>query len=254
VEQDIGVHVHLQASVWIWYLDAHARGSCFGFQIGIDEGHLAFDGLGHVSADHDRGAHADLDGGQIRFGNVGNDPEVRQVGDAIELLARHDTLAVDDLLVDHGAGRRRRPIERAWVGALAADLLDSALGHGEVAQTLHGSVDGLDSEASSPALRSDCDREIDLGELDLLAVHPEQRFALAHELARRVDEQIFDVTFGTHGHHSETPLVVFHRADRAHRTHDCARLDRFGPHTAALDLVEAHFDGLAIVLLLALVD
>src|SRR5262249_53492273 len=29
---------------------------------------------------------------------------------------------------------------------------------------------------------------------------------------------------------------------------------RFGPHTAALDLVEAHFDSLAVVLLLALVD
>ena len=47
---------------------------------------------------------------------------------------------------------------------------------------------------------------------------------------------------------------MHHRAEGADRTHDDARLDRFRPHTAALDLVEAHFDGLAVALLLALID
>src|SRR5262249_16811312 len=49
-------------------------------------------------------------------------------------------------------------------------------------------------------------------------------------------------------------VVVLHTADRAHRTNNDALLDRFSPHAAALDLVQTHLDGLAVILLLALVD
>src|SRR5439155_1166958 len=42
--------------------------------------------------------------------------------------------------------------------------------------------------------------------------------------------------------------------DGADRTHDRSRLDGFRADTAALDFVEAHFDGLAVVLFLALID
>jgi len=40
---------------------------------------------------------------------------------------------------------------------------------------------------------------------------------------------------------------VHDRADGADRTHNDARFDRFRSHAAALHLVEAYFDGLAVV-------
>ena len=141
VEHDIGVHIHFQAPIGIWHLDADSRRPRLGLKLGIDEGHLAFDGLGHVGANHDCGARADLDRGQIALGDVGDDPEVGMVGDPIELLAGLHALTVDDLLLDHVAGRRRRPIERPRIGAFLTHFADAALRDGEVAQPLQGALE-----------------------------------------------------------------------------------------------------------------
>jgi hypothetical protein len=73
-------------------------------------------------------------------------------------------------------------------------------------------------------------------------------------LARPADEQVFDEPVRSHGDDGQTGFIVHHRADGAHRTHDDSHLGRFRPHAAALDLVEAHLDGVAVVLLLALID
>jgi hypothetical protein len=73
-------------------------------------------------------------------------------------------------------------------------------------------------------------------------------------LARPADEQIFNETVRSHGDDGQPGFIVHHRTHGAHGTHDCARLNRFRPHAAALDFVEAHLDGLAVVLLVALID
>ena len=63
------------------------------------------------------------------------------VGDAVELLARLHALTVDDLLLDHVAGRRRRPIQRPRIGAVLAHFADAALGDCEIAQPLQGAFE-----------------------------------------------------------------------------------------------------------------
>src|SRR5262249_56624827 len=57
-----------------------------------------------------------------------------------------------------------------------------------------------------------------------------------------------------HGDDRQTGFIVHHRADGADWTHDGPPLNRFRPHPAALNLVEAYLDGLAVVLLPALID
>ena len=117
LEHDVGVHVHFEAPIGIGDFDADASRPRLGPQLRIDERHFAFDRLCHVGADRDGGARADLDRGQVALGDVGDDPQVGMVGNPIELLAGLHALTVDDLLLDHVAGRRRRPIERPRIGA-----------------------------------------------------------------------------------------------------------------------------------------
>ena len=96
--------------------------------------------------------------------------------------------------------------------------------------------------------------KIDLRPLNIRAVDAEQRLSGMDVLAGPADEQILDEPVRSHGDDGQAGFVVHDRADGADRTHDHARVDRFGAHAAALDLVEADLDGLAVVLLLAFVD
>src|SRR5262249_57391862 len=121
--------------------DADASRACLHPQLGIDEGHFSLDGLRRVSTDRDGCAGTDLDRGQIALCYVSDDPKVAMVGDPVELLAGLHALTVNDLLLDHVAGRRRRPIERPRIDAFLAHFADAALRNREVAQPLQGAFD-----------------------------------------------------------------------------------------------------------------
>src|SRR5262245_60327029 len=73
-------------------------------------------------------------------------------------------------------------------------------------------------------------------------------------LAGLVDKQILNVAVRSHGYDSQTRFVVHRCADGADRTNDDSWLDGLRAHAAALNLVEAHLDRLAVILLFALVD
>ena len=165
---------------------------------------------------------------------------MRVVGDPIELVARPHPLAQDHLLLDHVSGRGCGPNEghRIFAGEHFADM---AFGNAEIAQPLLAAAGVTDAE-------------IDLGTHDVGAVHPKQWIAGVNMLACLAHKEFFDVTVRPHGDDGQPGLVVLDGADGAHRAHDHPRLDLLGAHAAALDLVEAHLDGLAVVLLLALVD
>src|SRR5262249_38727505 len=149
----------------------------------------------------------------------GDDPQARQIGDAVELVAGHHTLAIDDALDDHRAARRRRPVDGARIGAGLPHLADAVLGNREVAQALHGAVEAaLRVQTRAAALRRpDRDDEIGLRLLDLRAVDPEQRLALADDLAGGVDEQVLDVAVRAQRHDGQTTLVIGHRPNAADR-------------------------------------
>src|SRR5262249_16327585 len=105
------------------------------------------------------------------------DPEVGMVGDAVKLLAGLHALAVDDLLLDHVAGYRCRPIERPWIDAFLAHFADAALRDSEIAQPLQGTLEvsvGVGCGATASALRrSHGDEKIDLRALNIGAVDAE---------------------------------------------------------------------------------
>ena len=194
--------------------------------------------------------------GQVGFGDVGDDPNVAVIRNPVELVAGFHLLPVDDTLLDHVAGGRRRPIERAGIGSGFAHLADAALRYAEIAQLLHRSLDVANDVRCCRSARGRTRRhhEIDLRPHDVRAVYAKQRLAGAHVLAGLVDEQLLDVAVRPHGHDRQPGFVVLDRTDGTNRASDGSLLDHLGPHAAALKLVEAHLDGLAVVLLLALVD
>ena len=116
------------------------------------------------------------------------------VGDAVQLVTSHDTLAVDDLLLDHVAIGGGRPVECPWIAAGLTYLVDAALGDAEIAQAQHGALEVFVGRAQSRhlALRVHGDDKVDLRQLNLRAVEPEQRLALMDVLAGLADEQVFD--------------------------------------------------------------
>jgi hypothetical protein len=178
---------------------------------------------------------------------------MRQVDDAIELVARLDALAVDHLLDRHGAGGGRRPIDGARVGAFVAHLVDAAFRHREIAQALHGALDAGRADQLRH-LRPDRDQEIDLRLLDLRAVDAKQRLAGLHGAAGGVDEQLLDEAVGAHRHDGLPAFVDRHGADRVHRLDQHVRLDLLGAHAAALHAIEADLDAVAVLGLVAVVD
>ena len=99
----------------------------------------------------------------VGFGHVGDDPHARVIGDPVELVPGLHLLAIDDLLLDHVAGRRRRPIDGPWIGVGLAHLVDAALRDAEVPQPQHGAFKTLVhlGTGSRPSvrmatIRSDC--------------------------------------------------------------------------------------------------
>src|SRR5262249_21061022 len=113
------------------------------------------------------------------------------VGDTVELLAGLHALAVDDLLLDHVAGRRRGPIERSRIDAFLAHFADAALGDCEIAQPLHCSLEisiGVGCRYAAPALgRAHRDEKIDLRALNVRAIDAEQRLSGMNVLASPAD-------------------------------------------------------------------
>ena len=75
------------------------------------------------------------------FGDFGNDPHARVVGDAEELVAGYNALALDDVLFDDVTRRRRDPIDRPRVGHGLAHLVDADFRDIEIAQLLHGAFE-----------------------------------------------------------------------------------------------------------------
>ena len=188
--------------------------------------------FGRESSERHGRRHADLDLADIGLGHLGDHPDAGVIGNAEQLVAGHDALALDDFLLDDVAGRGRSPVDGARVGQGLPHLVDAAVGHVEIAQFLHRAGEtaarlGLRGRAFGP----ESDQKVGLRELNLRAVEAEQRLALADVLAGLVDEQLLDVAVRADGHDPQQRLVVLDGADAAHGAGEASRLDLLGPHS-----------------------
>ena len=104
VEHHVGIHVDLQPPVRVGHLDADLGGARLRPQLRIDQHHLALELLHRIGAQRQGGVRPMLELRQVRFGHVGDDPQMRVVGDPIELVARTHPLAQNHLLLDHVSG------------------------------------------------------------------------------------------------------------------------------------------------------
>jgi hypothetical protein len=247
----VGIHAGLYLAVRIVQLDANGDGARLRLHhLRVDERHRAvMRGVGKRSERHG-GGHAELDLGDIGFGDLGDHPDAAMVGNAEKLVSGGDALALDHAFFDDVAGRGRRPVDGSRVGQGRAHFLDAAVGHIDIAQFLHGPLQApLRLGFGRAALRPHGHHEVGLRQLNLRAVEAEQRLALFDVLSRLVDEQLLDVTIGAYRNDRKQRLVVLHGADPAYGAGDGQARDLLRPHSRALDLVEADLDGVRIVLL-----
>jgi hypothetical protein len=128
VKHHVGVHIRLQPLVRIGDFDAYADGTRFGPHFRIDERHDTIDRLVAIGPESHLGVGAQLDVGEIAFGDIGDHPDIREVDDPIEFVAGDYALAVDDALDNDRAAGRRRPIYGARVAATVTNIADAALG------------------------------------------------------------------------------------------------------------------------------
>ena len=92
--------------IGVVHLDAHLCGARAHIQLVQHERHAPLEGPARVGPERDRRRSTDPHKIQILLRNVGNHPNVRQVGDAVQLLTGPGHLAFDDTLLHHDTRRR----------------------------------------------------------------------------------------------------------------------------------------------------
>src|SRR5262249_49310334 len=89
---------------------------------------------------------------------------------------------------------------------------------------------------------------------NIRTVDTKERLTGVNVLAGFAHEQLFDVALRPQGNDRHEAFVVHDGADGADRDLDHTLLHHFGAHAAALNFVETYLDGLAVVLILTLVN
>ena len=69
-------------------LDAHLGGAGRGIELVQDERDLAFEGATRIGAERNFDREADADEADVLLRHVGHDPDVAEIGDAKQLVAR----------------------------------------------------------------------------------------------------------------------------------------------------------------------
>jgi hypothetical protein len=110
VKHHVGVHIRLQPFVRIGDFDPHADGARFGPHFRVNEGYDAIDRLAAIGLECHGGVGAQLDVGEVAFGDIGDHPDIREIDNPIEFVAGCHTLAVDYPFDGNRSVRRRRPI------------------------------------------------------------------------------------------------------------------------------------------------
>ena len=233
VDLDIGIHAVQQLVIGIGQLDTDLRGAGFGLQLGKNEGNLSPEYFSRIGTQGDFSRIANLDPANVHLGDIGNDPDGRNIGQPVELIARHGAGASDDRLAHQHAVNRRRPIHGKRDVALRRDGGNELFRNAEIAQLARSRL-LLASSHCKPVV----DQCLD----DLRAVETEQRFTSLHMLARCPGIDFFDETLGPQRDRTLAPLVKLDRARRMDRFRQHAYLDRFGADTGALHLFDAHLD------------
>ena len=157
------------------------------------------------------------------------------------------------LLLDHVSGRGRRPIQRPRIGASLPHFPDMALGG--LADCASAALRRRPRLPASALRRAQRDEQIDLRTVE----YPR----CTRGTAARPAWTCWPVRLtNSSSMYPSDRIVTMVKRDSSCITVPTARTGRtitrastvFSPHPAALHLVEAHLDGLAVVLFLALVD
>ena len=223
--------------------DAYLGCACGFVEFMQDESHSALVGLARHGAEVDFRDVANFEQRQVLLGDIGDDPNRRQIGKAENGFAHFHHHALDHHFIHDDAGSRRRIIKRCYRLLATFGFGDHCFGHFEHFQFLLRADDAFDAGCA----------DVDQCAQQLRAVDPEHRLAGSYVAAGLVDVELFYESIGAQRNHALRALIRFGDAGSAnwprHRHH--ARF--FAAYARALNFVETDFETFA-AFVLALID
>ena len=137
----IGIHPRLEPLARIHQLEADFGGTRLRLDGGVEERDAPLqDRLGVIREGH-RGGLPNLDEGQFVFIDVGEEPDMGEIGNRVELIARVDMHPRQRHLLDDGAALRRMDGQRPEHLAGALQVLDMVLRNVPELQTPTGRLE-----------------------------------------------------------------------------------------------------------------
>ncbi len=238
VQHDVAEHVRLERPALVGHVDAdldRARGAVDGRG---DVRHLAAPLPARLVRERHRRRHAEPDAAEVGLVDVGQHPDVREVGDLEDGVGRHHAHALHDGLrrdeaADlgvqvEGAADRPRALELGDVGR--ADVPEAQPFPRGLQQVRAALGDRGNLAPSELLLRPKREQVLLLGGDEFGAVDREQPIALLHVLAGEVHVEALDVALELRVHVGEAPLVGSHAADRADGAVDARLADLLAAH------------------------
>ena len=164
-------------------------------------------------------------------------------------------MAADHLLLEYSSARRCRPLDGARYFATLLNFTDARLGHAETTELLGGAIDHRHLVRIAHGTGClDGERILQLRLHQGRAVETKERLTRFHRIAGRIDMQFLDVPLRPKGDDRQLSLIDAYDARRADRPNHSSQLHFFDTDAAPLDSIQAHLDGVVVVLIIAFVD
>src|SRR5260370_530460 len=255
MKDHVRIHVGFQSVIRIRELDPHPRGPRLRLQFWVDERHLPFDRLIAKGSEGEGRPVPKNNGTDIPLRYLRNHPDCREIRDPVKLIPGHHALAANHLLFENSATGRRRPLDSTRHRTTPFNFADTRLGHAETTELLGGALYhrrliGVVHIAGC----LDRERVLELRLYQRRAVEAEKRLTSFDRLSCSIDMQFLDVPFRSKSHDRQLSLIRPDSAWRADWPNHASQLHLFGTHSAPPDSIQAHFDTIAVVLIIASIN
>ena len=130
IDLHVGVHLVLDAMLRVFHLDAHLARARARVELVQHEGHPPFEGLVREGAERDPCRVPDPHLADVLLGDIGDDPDAREVGETVELLTSKAGDVGSMSMYDYDLNKVFRTLFLAGIEEVLAKHTDDAGCHG----------------------------------------------------------------------------------------------------------------------------